>query len=166
MRAWDWSTVTAAPRLRGTHYSRVLQPAALLLSDEGLNGLDLHAINDGPTAINGTLRVEAFSGANCVASAELACAVGPRSSATFRAESVLGSFLDVTYAYRFGPRSIDTVAGLWYCDGALVSRAVFVPDGAPLPAGGARTLRDRSTNRRRHLRSRDHHRTPAADVRI
>ncbi|MDQ6697954.1 MAG: glycoside hydrolase family 2 protein [Actinomycetota bacterium] len=111
---------------------RVLRPAAILLSDEGLNGLDIYALNDGPEAIHGTLQVEAFSGTNCVASAELPCAIGPRSSAMFRAESVLGGFLDITYAYRFGPRSIDAVAARWSCDGELVSRAVFLPDGVAL----------------------------------
>jgi len=112
--------------------ARVLQPATLLLSDEGLNGLDVHAVNDGPEPIAGTLRIVAFSGPNRVATAETPCAVGPRSAVSFNAESVLGGFLDITYAYRFGPRSIDAVAAHWYCDGALVSRTVFLPDGGPL----------------------------------
>jgi len=104
---------------------RVLSPTALLLCDEGLNGLDVWALNDGPGAIEGTVRVTAYSGQAIMAMAETPLALAPHSGHRLHAEEVLGEFLDVTYAYRFGPRAVDCVAVHWWADGALLSRAVF-----------------------------------------
>jgi len=57
----------------------------------------------------------------------------PRSSRLFHAEELLGSFLDVTYAYRFGPPAVSAVAAHWYSDdGGLISRGVYHPTSGSL----------------------------------
>ncbi len=111
---------------------RVLSPAALLLCDEGLNGLDVWALNDGPKAIEGTVTLRAFSGEATTATAEIALDLAPRSSRRLRAEEAFGEFLDVTYAYRFGPPGVDCVAVEWRAEGALVARGVYYPSTGPV----------------------------------
>jgi beta-mannosidase len=111
---------------------RVLSPAAVLLSDEGLNGLDIWVINEGQATIDGTLVVRAFSDETTSAKSETELRMLPRSSRLFHAEELLGSFLDLTYAFRLGPPSVSAVTAHWYADGDLLSRAVYHPSTGPL----------------------------------
>ncbi|WP_426572110.1 glycoside hydrolase family 2 protein [Aquihabitans sp. McL0605] len=122
--------VQGRPKSAWRALARVSSPTALLFIDEGLNGLDLYALNDRPEPVDGTLVVRAFAGSNCTAVAEVACLVPPRSSQRFRIEALLGEFLDVTYAYRFGVRQIDAVSARWFDGPSLVSRATFAPEGS------------------------------------
>jgi beta-mannosidase len=112
---------------------RVLSPAALLLCDEGLNGLDIWLLNEGQDPIDGTLVVRALSDESTTAKSETGVRMTPRSSRLFHAEELLGSFMDVTYAYRFGPPAVSAVAVHWYADdGGLISRGVYHPPAGPL----------------------------------
>ena len=114
---------------------RVLQPMAVLLCDEGLNGLDAHLLNDGPDRIDGTLRITAHAGPNLVGEGEMECSVAARSARSVRVESLLGGFRDIGWAYRFGPRSIDCVAATWLPSGGSPVHAVHLPSGAPMVRG-------------------------------
>jgi len=110
---------------------RALAPVALLASDEGLNGLDVWAFNDGPEAVSGDLTVAVFSGDALAATAVHRLEVGPRSSRRLRVEELLEAFLDLTYAYRFGATPHTCVALHWRDGDQLLARAVFRPGPAP-----------------------------------
>ena len=128
--------------------ARVSAPSTLLFIDEGLNGLDLYALNDGPEPIGETLLVQAFAGPNCIADAEVPCTVGPRSSTRLRIQALLGEFLDLTYAFRFGAREVDCVAARWTAGPDLVARAVFEPSGSKGWGSDRRELGLSGTSRR------------------
>lgn len=107
-----WGLIDALGRPKAPWYAlrRVFRPLTLLAVDEGLNGLDLHVVNDQPTPFRGRLAVElVVRGEVAVERAEVAVAVPARGSATFSAEGILGGWRDVSYAYRFSPPAHDAV---------------------------------------------------------
>lgn len=107
-----WGIVDSAGRPKAPWYAlrRVLAPLAVLAVDEGLNGLALHVVNDGPDPVAAQLEVALVSrGAAVVERAEVALDVPARGSVSIGAEEVLGGWRDVTYAYRFAPPAHDAV---------------------------------------------------------
>jgi beta-mannosidase len=110
-------------------FKRASQPRALLVSDEGMNGLDLWAMNDTAHDVHGSLRVRVFSRSACVHERETALDVGARDHCHIRVEELLGSFIDITHAYGFGYESVTCVTLSWHDhDGAVVARAIYRPD--------------------------------------
>jgi beta-mannosidase len=82
----------------------VLQPTAVWVVDEGLNGLDVHVAHDGSAPLSATLEVELLRpdgavGETCTVEVSLP----PHGHAVYGVEALLGRFADVSYAYRFGP---------------------------------------------------------------
>jgi beta-mannosidase len=132
-----WGLVDSAGRPKAPWYAlrRVLAPVALLAVDEGLNGLALHVVNDRPDPVRGELVVELVArGAPAVARAEAAVAVGPHGSWSIGAEEVLGTWRDVTYAYRFAPPAHDAVvATLRGDDDSVLAQVVHLPLGQARP---------------------------------
>ena len=115
------------------YFERAARPIGLLLSDEGLNGLVVHVVNDTPEPFRAQLRVTAYrAGRVAVGSDSRAVTVGGRSTGTWSAESILGGFRDLTYAYRFGPPDLDVVAvTLLADDGRAIATECFWPLGLP-----------------------------------
>ena len=96
----------------------VLQPVALWLVDEGLNGLDVHVANDRPEPLRGTLEVALLKDDGSPGeSAMVEVSVPAHGHHVAGVEAVLGRFADASYAYRFGPpphagvRAVLTVEG-------------------------------------------------------
>jgi beta-mannosidase len=127
-----WGLVDALGRPKATWYvlRRVWRPVALLLVDEGLNGLGMHVVNDRPQPFGGRLTVAMIAGDQEVERGECEVTVGPRQAVSLEAESLLGGFRDVSYAYRFTPPAYDAVAvTLVEHEGESVAREVFLPGG-------------------------------------
>jgi beta-mannosidase len=81
-----------------------LQPVAVWLVDEGLNGLDVHVANDTPEPLAATLTVGLLrEDGSPGESAEVALTVPAHGHHVAGVEGLLGRFADVSYAYRFGP---------------------------------------------------------------
>jgi beta-mannosidase len=101
---WGLLDHTGQPKPAARVLAPVLQPTAVWLVDEGLNGLDVHLANDGPEPVAGTLRVALLreDGSDGEA-AEAEVEVPARGHHVVGVEALLGRFADVTYAYRFGP---------------------------------------------------------------
>jgi beta-mannosidase len=136
---WDgagWGVIDAGgmPKSVYFHLARVLQPATLVCTDEGLNGVFFHAINETPRALNVTLVVSLYrAGEIVVATGERAVTLEPRTTTTFRADSLLGRFADSAYAYRFGPPGHDVVLGELRAGVEVVARAFHFPLGRRFP---------------------------------
>ncbi len=132
-----WGLVDVLGRPKAPWYAlrRVFQPVALLLGDEGLNGLWVHVVNDSAESVRGRLVVElVVKGEKIVERGEVAVEAGPRGSASIDAETVLGGFRDITYSYRFSPPVHDAVvATLTSEDGDLLSQVVYFPLGQARP---------------------------------
>ncbi|MEZ4368913.1 MAG: hypothetical protein R2939_21930 [Kofleriaceae bacterium] len=89
---------------------RAWAPLALVTTDEGQDGLVVHALNDGPTAVAGTLRVRALrDGHQVVAEGTRALALAPHATVAISVDEVVGRFVDSAYAYRFGPPGHDAI---------------------------------------------------------
>jgi beta-mannosidase len=111
---------------------RAFRPLHLGLTDEGLNGLGLHCVNE--TAQPRQLRLTLASygeGPHPLARAERALALAPREAVSFASAELFGRFFDVTDAYRFGPCAHDaTLARLFdAASGALLAEASHVLPG-------------------------------------
>ena len=80
----------------------------ITLTDEGLDGLHLHAINETAEPLNGHVELLLLRDDHLiVARQEVPCQLPPRTQRTFLSDALLGGFFDVTYSYRFGPPQHD-----------------------------------------------------------
>ena len=61
---WGVVDSTGVPKAPWFTLERVFRPVAILLTDEGLNGLRLHLVNDTAASFRGRLRVELFAAAS------------------------------------------------------------------------------------------------------
>jgi beta-mannosidase len=93
------------------HYlRRVWQPRTVVMTDEGLDGLHCHVINETAEPLSGTLDMTLVGdGLVRVAEARVPCEVEPRATTPVSVDAALGRFYDLSYAYRFGPPSHDVV---------------------------------------------------------
>lgn len=90
---------------------RLFEPVAVLLSDEGLNGLAVHVANDTRSLLSGQLSMSLLAdGCLEIDRGVLDVQVPPRSVVSWRSEEFFGSFRDVTYAYRFTRPAHDVVS--------------------------------------------------------
>jgi beta-mannosidase len=113
---------------------RALAPVAVWGTDEGLGGITAHVANDRAAGFDGTLRVALYRDlATVVEQASTAVALGPHGYSSFDIEGLIGRFVDVGWAYRFGPPAQDLVAlTLSDEDGNIVSQAFRFPAGRPV----------------------------------
>lgn len=108
-----WGVVDSdgRPKPAYWHLARACRSLTLIASDEGLNGLVLHAVNDGAEPVDATLRVTVYrEGRIPIAAAEHALFIPARGGATVPGDGLFKGFMDLTYAYRFGPPGHDVVA--------------------------------------------------------
>ncbi|GAB4088696.1 glycosyl hydrolase 2 galactose-binding domain-containing protein [Hydrogenophaga soli] len=107
---WGLLAVDGEPKAAAQGFAQAAQPLALLLTDEGNDGLDIHLVNDHPHAHAFTLHVALLrQGRQPVAEGSLPVQVPAHGHLSLNATEVLGAFADVTYAYRFGPPAHDAV---------------------------------------------------------
>jgi beta-mannosidase len=128
-----WGLVDAAGTPKSVFYAcqRAFQPVALHVSDEGGNGLALHVVNERPEPLAGMLEMALFrAGEIVVGRASRAVALAPRESLELPAAALFEGFVDLSYAYRFGPPPHDlVVAVLRDAEGAVRARAFHFPLG-------------------------------------
>jgi beta-mannosidase len=126
---WGVLDSRGLPKACFYYLRRVWQPRTVVLTDEGLDGLHAHVVNETNEPLTATLELTLLrDGHVTVASATAPCEVAPRSVATFGSDAMLGAFYDVAYAYRFGPPKHDvTIATLSGADGAVIAEAFHFP---------------------------------------
>lgn len=101
---WGLLDREGRPKPAARALAPVLQPVAVWIVDEGLNGLDVHVANDGPEPVAGTLEVSLLRENDAPGeSASLELSVPAHGHRTIGVEALLGRFADASYAYRFGP---------------------------------------------------------------
>ncbi|HEY7578028.1 MAG TPA: glycoside hydrolase family 2 protein [Acetobacteraceae bacterium] len=130
-----WGIIDSVHRRKPAWHAlqRACRPRQLIVTDEGLNGLALHVLNERETALHAVLRIECLQdGATVVRQAQCPVDLAPRSGLCLDAASLLPEFFDITYAYRFGPPAHDvTIATLSdSVSGELIADAFHFPDVA------------------------------------
>lgn len=131
-RGPGWGLVDSSGRPKSAWYAfaRASAPVAVLATDEGVNGLALHMVNDTGADVRATLEIGLHTAVHQVETASCPVVVPARGGCSVRAEALFDGFRDVTYAFCFGPRAYDLVtAELVDQDGRVLSRAGYLPGG-------------------------------------
>ncbi len=128
------------PKAAWYQLKRVWQTRQLTITDEGLDGLDLHFINEAAAPQEGMVEVQLLREPGVItARHELALSVGGRARVTMSLDEITGSFHDVNYAYRFGPQAHHVVVATWFnAQREVLSEAFHLtrarnPEAWPLP---------------------------------
>jgi beta-mannosidase len=128
-----WGVVDAlgTPKAAYHYLRRVSQPIAISISDEGNNGLYLHVTNEPAAPLAATLELKLYRhGETSVGNATRALTLAGRETLEIPAATLFEGFLDLSYAYRFGPASHDVVvAALIAADGSTVAQAFHFVGG-------------------------------------
>lgn len=132
-----WGLVDAAGRPKSTlhGFARAAAPIAVLLTDEGLNGVRATVVNDRPEPVAGTLRLRLFNrAAALIDESRVAVEIAAHGAHVVDLDSLTVGFRDLAYAYRFGPRVIDVIGvDLLGSDDSVLARATFLPGGVARP---------------------------------
>jgi beta-mannosidase len=106
-----WGLVDAygLPKAAYWYLRRTLAPIAVLASDEGLNGLWLHAINDTKRPLDAELFVDLYRTGARRESAAAHVPVAAHATTSVHADAMFERFLDLTHAYRFSSSGFDVV---------------------------------------------------------
>ncbi len=107
-----WGVVGAdgTPKSPWWAMRRACAPVAVHVSDEGGNGLYVHLVNDRPEKLAGELELSLFrAGEVAVGAAKRAVEIAGHGAISIPAAGLLEGFVDLSYAYRFGPPTCDLV---------------------------------------------------------
>lgn len=110
-----WGVIDAAglPKPAWHALRRAFRPVQVALTDEGLNGLGIHLINETAETVRAQLSLRCLKEGAVVMRRERDVELPPRSNRTLSSAELIGSFFDITWAYRFGPPPLDvTVVSL------------------------------------------------------
>ena len=108
-----WGIIDSHGLPKACYYylKRAWQPVSLQLTNENINGVDVHLTNETTNALDGTLQVMLLNASGAiVADAQHSVTVDARDSARYSVDQILSSFYDVAYSYRFGPPKHTAVA--------------------------------------------------------
>ena len=142
------------------HYvRRVLAPTAALFSDEGLNGLELHLINEREPAVSADLTLEVFTGGQRIDVHASRQSVAARGHEVLMLDALLGRFADLQRAWRFGQADGDLVVARW----GATPAAFFFPGAWPIPQPRAIGLRAERTGTALRVAPRDFAHTVIVD---
>ncbi|HWA38248.1 MAG TPA: glycoside hydrolase family 2 protein, partial [Burkholderiales bacterium] len=135
-----WGLLDSDGRPKAAYWflKRACAPRALWLTDEGLNGLRLHASNPPASALSATLKVSLLRGDGIpVAGGTREIRLGAGDTRSWPVDGLIGSFADSSWAYRFGPAPhAVAIAELRDAGGGLLACA------SHLTAGTAHEMRE------------------------
>lgn len=125
-----WGLVDDAGRPKACYHAlqRTLQPVAVLLTDEGMNGVAVHVINERASPLSCELTLRLYgNGETLVEEAGFPLAVPARSGVSHALAERLSGFTDVSYAYRFGPPPVSLVHVTMAVQGETIGEAFHFP---------------------------------------
>jgi beta-mannosidase len=128
---WGMIDALGAPKSALQGIAHMLQPVQAVLTDEGLDGLDIHLVNETDCEIRARVELACLrDGAVKVAGGQHDVTLPPRSVQRLTSASLIGSFFDIAYAYRFGPRAHDATHVVLRnaANGEPMSEAFHFPD--------------------------------------
>lgn len=129
---WGVIASDGEPKSAWHGLARAFRPTQLALTDEGVNGLGLHVLNERPEPLAATVELTCWrAGEVAVVQAKREIALPPRSAKTLSAFELIGRFFDIAYAYRFGPPGHDVTSAVLRdaASGAVLAEAFHFPLG-------------------------------------
>lgn len=131
---WGILDSSGWPKAPYYYLKRIFAPVAIFFSDEGLNGLRIHVVNEMAAAVGARLQVVLYSRSGArLATTERSITLTPRNERDFHVDALFDDFRDLTYAYRFGPPGHDLVVAKIIDDTnqQLLGDAFYFPLGLP-----------------------------------
>ncbi|HWA97295.1 MAG TPA: glycoside hydrolase family 2 protein [Pirellulales bacterium] len=123
---WGIVDSNGLPKAAWYYLKRSWNSQQLTITDEGLDGLDLHLTNESDGARQGTIEVALLKEPHTVVARQSVDVVAePHSRQCISADAILGRFYDSAYAYRFGPAHHDVAIATWYDDAQQVVGEAF-----------------------------------------
>ena len=106
-----WGVIDSAGNEKPAYYAlkRALAPIAIGVTDEGTNGLAIHAFNDLPEPYIGKLGVVLMRGSACVGTQFRPVEIPPHGALELPAAELFDGWMDLSHAYRFGPAVADAM---------------------------------------------------------
>ncbi len=133
---WGVLDDQGTPKVAYHHLRRALAPVAVWSTDEGLGGIDVHVANDRGQPLEAELRIALYRDQQELVAEHLqTLMLERRSSVTANLETLVGRFMDVSWAYRFGPPAQDGIVLSLEQKGIAerpVAQAFRFPTGRPL----------------------------------
>src|SRR5205823_6643536 len=112
---WGIIDSLGIPKAAYYYLKRSWQSVQIGITDEGLDGLQLHVVNETADPFRGCVELMLLKDDHIVvARRESACAIAPRRQSTFESDALLDGFYDIAYAYRFGPPKHDVAIATLY----------------------------------------------------
>jgi beta-mannosidase len=133
---WGLVDSTGAPKAALWYLKRAWRPCSIHLTDDGLDGLGIHATNEGAEPIDAAIELTMLqSGRLATARAQSVVRIPARGAITLQGDAMLGYFSDSTNAYRFGPPKHDVIAVRMTLrdTGELLGEDFHFPAGMSLP---------------------------------
>jgi len=131
-----WGIVDAAglPKAAYWYLKRAWAPRSIHVTDEGLNGLAIHVVNDGADPLAATVELELWRHDGVATErASHGVLVPARGTVTLNSEAMLGFFADASAAYRFGPARHEAIAArLVDPEGRVLAEDFHFPEGMGL----------------------------------
>lgn len=132
-----WGVVDSDGLPKPAYYAlkRAFRPRQIILSDEGVDGLKLHVLNESDALLRARVELTLLQdGRQPVIRRETPVEIEPHGAAALWATEMIGAFFDTTYALRFGPPGHDaTVARLIDAEtDATLAEAFHFPLGRAL----------------------------------
>ena len=126
---WGYIDILGRPKSAFYALARTAQPTTALFVDEGLEGLAVYLAHDTNTMLDCQLAVSLVTDDGKIYAQQLlAMSLAPRSVTRHSIDTLIGHFVDSSYAYRFGPRAfIACVVQLLDINGAIISQKTYVP---------------------------------------
>ena len=128
-----WGIIDSEGNPKACYYfaKRAWQPLAVLLTDESLNGLDIHLVNELASSFEGTLKLQLIDHkGQIMLDHQQGLTLEPQQTKTLNLDQLLGQFYDVTYSYRFGPSKHRAVAVSLVKDDKIISDATYFPENS------------------------------------
>ncbi|NKE76676.1 beta-mannosidase [Ochrobactrum sp. J50] len=127
---WGMIDATGEPKASWHGLKRAFRPQQLALTDEGVNGLAIHVLNEQAESADFSLKLACLrAGSQPVVSARREISIGGRSAITIPATDLFGAFFDITYAYRFGPPAHDVTVARLKRNDITIAEAFHFPLG-------------------------------------
>lgn len=129
---WGLLDARGHPKAAYYYFRRASLPVGIFISDEGLNGLNIHVANDSPENISAELRVALYrAGTTLVGGGKRSVVLNAGQTIALCADELLPCFTDSNYAYRFGPPNHDVVVATLVAaeTGKHIGAAFHFPSG-------------------------------------
>lgn len=127
---WGIVDSTGLPKACYYYLKRCWQPINVGITNETLNGVDIHINNETSQKLKGKLEISLFNKKSVSIASHIINVTIPKfETQTINSDVLLQNFYDTTYSYRFGPTKHSIVAVQLKDDkNKLISEACFFPN--------------------------------------